>query len=48
LSPSITRTLAFILCATLFSITRSTRNKKYKKERKRTTNLNYPKEKKLP
>ena len=31
-SPSITGTLAFILCTTLFPITRYTRNEKYKKE----------------
>ena len=42
-SPSITITLAFILYTTLFSITRSTRNKKYKRGRRRRTNLNYPK-----
>ena len=40
-SPSITRTLVFIFCTTLFHITRSTRNAKYKRG-KRTTNLNYP------
>jgi len=42
-SPSITSILAFILCTTLFPITRFTRNEKYKRERRRTTNLNYPK-----
>ena len=39
-SPSIASTLIFILCTTLFPITRSTRNEKYKKGRRRTTNLN--------
>ena len=48
MSPSITSTLAFILCTTLFPITKSTRNRKYKREKSKTTNLNYPKEKKLP
>ena len=47
LLPSIIRTLAFTLCTTLFPITRSTRNEKYKRGRRRTTNLNYPKKKKL-
>ena len=42
LPPSITRTFSFILCTTLFPIIRSTRNEKYKRERRRTTNLNYP------
>ena len=40
LSPSITRTLAFILCTSLFSNTRFTRNEKYKRGRRKTTNLN--------
>jgi len=35
LSPSIFRTLAFILCTTLFPITRSTRNKKIQKPKKK-------------
>jgi len=43
LSPSITSTLAFHPCTTLFFITRSTRHEKYKRGRRRTTNLNYPK-----
>jgi len=38
-SPSITSTLAFILCTTPFPITWSTRNEKYKCGRRRTTNL---------
>ena len=38
-SPSITITLTFNLCTTLFPITRSTRNEKYKRG-ERTTNLN--------
>ena len=42
-SHSITSTLTFILCTTLFPITRSTWNEKYKRGRRRTTNLNYPK-----
>jgi len=37
---SITSTLTFILCITLFPITRSTRNRKYKRGRRRITNLN--------
>ena len=41
LSPSITRTLTFQRCITLSPVTRSTRNRKYKGERRRTTNLNY-------
>ena len=40
LSPSITNTLAFHPYTTIFPITRSTRNEKYKGERRRTTNLN--------
>ena len=43
LLPFITRTLAFILCTILFSITRSTKNEKYKRGRRRIINLNYPK-----
>ena len=39
--PSITSTLAFNLCTTLFSVTRSIRIEKYKRGRRRTTNLNY-------
>ena len=42
-SPSIISTLAFQPCTTHFPITRSSRNKKYKEEEERTTNLNYPK-----
>jgi len=38
-SPSITSTLSFILYTTLFLITWSTKNEKYKKGRRRTTNL---------
>jgi len=48
LPPFITSTLAFHLCTTLFPITRSTRNEKYKRGRRRRTNVKYPKEKKLP
>jgi len=40
-SRSITSTLAFMLCTTLFRITSSIRNRKYKRERRRRTNLNY-------
>jgi len=47
-SPSITSTLAFILCTTLFPIIRSKRNEKYKRGRSKTTNLNCPKEKNYP
>ena len=47
LSPSITSTLAFHSCNTLSPIIRSTRNEKYKGGRRRTTNLNYLKKKKL-
>ena len=39
-SRSITSTLTFILCTTLFLIIRCTRNRKYKRERRRRTNLN--------
>ena len=46
-SPSITSTLAFHSFTTLSPITRSTRNEKYKGGRRRTTDLNYPKKKKL-
>ena len=42
-SPSITSTLTFIICTTLFPITWSTRNETYKRGRRRTTKLNYPK-----
>ena len=43
LSPFITSTLALHPCTTLFPITGSTRNEKSKTGRRRTTNLNYPK-----
>jgi len=38
-SPSITSTLAFIICTALFLITWSTRNEKYKRGRRRRANL---------
>ena len=42
MSPSITSTPAFILCTTFFRVTRSIRNGKYKRGKRRITNLNYP------
>jgi len=39
MSPSIISTLSFILCTTLSPITWSTRNEKYKRRKRRTTNL---------
>ena len=43
LSPSITSTLTFQPCITLFPITRSKRNGKYKEEEEKKIKLNYPK-----
>ena len=39
MSPSITSTLTFILCTTIFPITRPIRNEKYKRERSKITIL---------
>ena len=43
MSPSIISTLTSRPCTTLSSITRSTRNEKYKRGKRRRTKLNYPK-----